>query len=130
MLIQRLQKHLLHVDAFRPPGRTRIATIIAPALLAGVFFCAASMSSSQAGARDLSQDEALQMRRSGKLMSLDSLLKLVQQRYPEARLLEAELESEDGKLIYELEVLTTKGNVRELELDASTGAVLKDEEED
>jgi len=130
MLIQRLQLQPLDANALRPQGRTRIATIIAPALLAGVFFCAALMSSSQVGARDLSQDEALQMRRSGKLMPLDSLLKLVQQRYPDARLLEAELESEDGKLIYELEVLTTKGNVRELELDASTGALLKDEEED
>lgn len=115
-----------------PSSRLRspyLSTLIAPALLAGAFFCAAPISPNVA-ARDLNQDEALQLRKSGKLRSLDSLLQTVRQRYPGARLLEAELESEDGKLVYELEVLTDKGRVRELELDAGTGALLKDEEED
>lgn len=107
-----------------------ISVMFAPALLAGVFFCVVLMSPFDVSARDLNQDEALQLRKSGKLMSLDSLLEIVRQRYPAARLLEAELESEDGLLIYELEVLTSGGSVRELELDASNGKVLKDEEED
>ena len=47
-----------------------------------------------------------------------------------ARLLEVELEIEDGELVYELEVLTTGGQVRELEFDAATGVLVKDEEED
>lgn len=123
MLMQLSLKSLRH-------RRTDIAALFAPALLAGVFFCAGFALPENAAARDLNQDEALQLRKSGKLMPLDSLLQIVRQRYPDARLLEAELESEDGRLIYELEVLTTGGGVRELELDASNGAVLKDEEED
>ena len=42
----------------------------------------------------------------------------------------AELEEEDGVLVYEVEILTTAGVVRELELDARDGRVLKDEEDD
>lgn len=110
--------------------RTDSATLFAPALLAGVLFCVGFVPSNNVDARDLNQDEALQLRKSGKLMPLDSLLQIVRQRYPAARLLEAELESEDGLLIYELEVLTSDGSVRELELDASNGKLLKDEEED
>jgi len=47
-----------------------------------------------------------------------------------AVLLEVELEEEDGVLVYEVELVTEDGTVRELELHASTGEVLKDEVED
>ena len=33
-------------------------------------------------------------------------------------------------LVYEVEILTTSGVVRELELDARNGNILKDEEDD
>lgn len=81
-------------------------------------------------ARDLDQDDALQLRRAGKLVPLEVLLQDVQRRYPSARVLEVELEIEEGALVYELEVLTTGGQVRELEFDAATGVLVKDEEED
>ena len=45
-------------------------------------------------------------------------------------LLEAELEEEDDVLVYEVELLTADGTVRELELDARDGRILKDEVED
>ena len=45
-------------------------------------------------------------------------------------LLEVELEEEDGVLVYKVERITAQGIVRELELHASTGEVLKDEVED
>lgn len=51
------------------------------------------------------------------------------QRYPGARLLEAELEEDDGIYIYEIELLTADGIARELELDARDGRLLKDEED-
>ena len=81
-------------------------------------------------ARDIDQDEALRLRRSGDVQALDVLLVQVRQRYPDARLLDVELEREDGRLIYELEILTRSGQVRELELDARTGESLKDEIDD
>ena len=52
------------------------------------------------------------------------------QRYPGAVLLEVELEEEEGVLVYEVELVTQQGVVRELELHAGTAEVLKDEVDD
>lgn len=83
-----------------------------------------------AQARDLSQDEALQLRQKGVIRPLEELMASALERYPGAELLEAELEEEDEVLVYEVELLTVDGIVRELELDARDGRVLKDEVED
>ena len=81
-------------------------------------------------ARDLDQDEALRLRRDGQIMPLEQLLKIALQRHPGAVLLEVELEEEHGVLVYEVELVTEQGVVRELELHAGTGEVLKDEVDD
>lgn len=81
-------------------------------------------------ARDLSQDEALRLREQGRIIPLEQLLSLVEQRHPKASLLEVELEEDDDIYIYEVELATRAGVVRELEIDASTGTILKDEEDD
>jgi len=94
--------------------------------LAGLLLTLACSSS----ARDLDQDEALRLRREGLIMPLEQLLQIALPRYPGAVLLEVELEEEDGVLVYEVELLTEQGTVRELELHARTGEVLKDEVED
>ncbi|MEL7525452.1 MAG: PepSY domain-containing protein [Pseudomonadota bacterium] len=38
---------------------------------------------------------------------------------------ESELEKEDGKQVYEIEILTADGQEMEVEIDAATGAVLE-----
>jgi len=81
-------------------------------------------------ARDLDQDEALRLRLEGLIMPLEQLLHKAMQRHPGAVLLEVELEEEGGVLVYEVELVTEQGIVRELELHASTGEVLKDKVED
>ena len=81
-------------------------------------------------ARDLDQDEALRLRQAGHILPLEHLLGLALQHYPGATLLEAELEEEDDILVYEVELLTPQGVVRELELDARDGRILKDEVDD
>ena len=48
----------------------------------------------------------------------------------DTRKLEAELEKEHDTYIYEVELLTVDGVVRELELDARNGRILKDKEDD
>lgn len=83
-----------------------------------------------AAARDLDQDEALRLRREGLILPLEQVLDVALQRYPDATLLEAELEEEDDILVYEVEILTRQGVVRELELDALDGRILKDEVDD
>jgi uncharacterized membrane protein YkoI len=84
----------------------------------------------QAVARDLDQDEALKLREEGVILPLERLLNSALGLYPGARLLEAELEEEDDVYIYEVELITADGTVRELELDARDGRILKDEEDD
>ncbi|MCY1414991.1 Peptidase propeptide and YPEB domain protein [compost metagenome] len=85
---------------------------------------------SLASARDLDQDEALQLRQQGVILPLEQLLNDALGRYPGAKLLEAELEHKHGRYEYEVELLTPEGVVREIKLDASNGALLKDEEDD
>lgn len=86
--------------------------------------------STSVGARDLSQDEALRLREQGRIMPLEQVLALVGKRHPNASLLEVELEEEDDIYRYEVELATRDGLVRELEIDAATGTILKDEEDD
>jgi uncharacterized membrane protein YkoI len=86
--------------------------------------------SSGVSARDLSQDEALRLREQGRIIPLEKLLELVAKRHPQSSLLEVELEEDDDIYIYEVELATRDGVVRELEFDAHTGTVLKDEEDD
>ena len=81
-------------------------------------------------ARDLNQDEALELRQQGVILSLEQLLQQAMARHAGSRLLEAELESKHGSYVYEVELVTTDGVVREIKLDATTGALLKDEEDD
>ncbi len=80
-------------------------------------------------ARDIHQDEALRLRESGQILSLEDLMIPVLERYPHARLLDIELEEKHRTLVYEIELLTTQGVVRELKVDARDGRILKDEED-
>lgn len=73
------------------------------------------------GASD-DHDTARLMRSEGNIMPLRELLQhpaLVDQ-----RVLEAELERENGKLVYELELLDPSGRVTERYFDATTGQPL------
>ncbi len=81
-------------------------------------------------ARDLSHDEVLRLRRSGELLALEELLERARARHPGATLLETELERKKDVLIYELELLTVDGQVRELKFDARNGTLLSDQDED
>ncbi|UVL63438.1 PepSY domain-containing protein [Pseudomonas sp. B21-032] len=85
---------------------------------------------SLASARDLDQDEALLLRKQGVILPLEQLLQSALGRYPGAKLLEAELEEKHDRYEYEVELLTPEGVVREIKLDATNGALLKDEEDD
>ena len=65
----------------------------------------------------------------GVILPLEQLLQQALDRYPGAKLLEAELEEKHDVYIYEVELLTAEGVVRELDLDATTGQLLKDKED-
>lgn len=60
----------------------------------------------------------------GEIRPLTELLTEVERRYV-GRVIETELEREDGRWIYELTILPPSGRVFELELDAATGVVVR-----
>ena len=86
--------------------------------------------STQTQARDLHQDEALRLRQSGTILGLEQVMQGVLGRYPRAELLEAELEEKHGQYRYDIELLTTEGVARELDVDARDGRILRDKEAD
>lgn len=59
----------------------------------------------------------------GELLGLPQILELAQAEVP-GDVVKTELDSEHGKLIYEVKILTATGRVREIELDARSGAIL------
>jgi len=87
------------------------------------------LAAAPAVSRDLDQDEVLRLRREGLIQPLESLLQRAMQRHPGARLLEAELEEDDGLYVYEIELVTADGIARELEFNARDGRLLKDEQD-
>ncbi|MDH5766661.1 MAG: PepSY domain-containing protein [Gammaproteobacteria bacterium] len=81
------------------------------------------------GLGDNDHDMAKHLKDTGNILSLEIILKNARAIIP-GKILEAELESEDGKLIYEIELLTPEGKVIELLFDAQTGKHIATEIED
>ena len=69
--------------------------------------------------------EALQR---GEVLPLVKILAIASKEVP-GDVIEVELEDERGALVYEIKILTSTGRVREVEIDARTGAVLKIEDD-
>lgn len=93
-----------------------------------ITLCLATVS--QVAARDLSHDEALKLRKEGKVLASQAFIERALERHPKAHLLELELEEKHGRYVYEIELITVHGQVRELKFDARTGELLEDEEDD
>jgi len=71
-------------------------------------------------------ERALRAREAGEIMPLAELLEKVEASF-EGRVIEVELERDDGRWIYEVEILTPSGSVLELEYDARDGTFLEGE---
>jgi len=88
---------------------------------------AAGMTSSAAHAdEDIHPAEIRQLVQQGEILALDKIL----EQYPaqiHGRLLDLEVEREHGRIVYELEFLDPEGRVREYEIDARDGRLLKQE---
>lgn len=79
---------------------------------------------------DEDHERARELVKSGEIMPLEQLLqKITSQQSSQLRLLEAELERKQGRLVYELELVDEQGVVRELLFDAKTGESLGEEDD-
>ncbi|WP_083536364.1 PepSY domain-containing protein [Steroidobacter denitrificans] len=80
-------------------------------------------------AKDKEHDVIHDALRRGEVLSLAKILTIAERHVP-GEVIEVELE--DGKraaLIYEIKILTPTGRIREIEIDARTGKVLKIEDD-
>ncbi|QKT03549.1 PepSY domain-containing protein [Ectothiorhodospiraceae bacterium 2226] len=75
-------------------------------------------------ASDLRHNEVYQLRESGQILAMEDILAHARKAQA-GHLIEAELEREDGRYVYELKILDAQGQVHKLELDAASGEVLK-----
>lgn len=73
--------------------------------------------------------EARRLLDSGEILSLEVILENVRQTHP-GKIFEIELEREDGRIIYEAEILGENGIVEKIYIDARTGKLLTDREDD
>jgi uncharacterized membrane protein YkoI len=64
----------------------------------------------------------------GEVLPLPKILAIAQEQVP-GDVIEVELESKRGALVYEIKVLTQSGRVREIKIDARNGKVLKIEDD-
>lgn len=72
--------------------------------------------------------KALELREAGEILPLEVIIDKARAAQA-GQMLEAELEREHGRLVYEIELLGEDGNYYELYLDARTGELLKHEQE-
>ncbi len=94
-----------------------------PALVAGTISCPVMAS------EDLDQAEIRELVRQGEILPLETILA----RFPSdeyGKLLDLEVESKHGGVVYEFEFLRADGHVIEIDVDARTGRILEQEIED
>ncbi|MES9825530.1 MAG: PepSY domain-containing protein [Candidatus Thiodiazotropha endolucinida] len=78
---------------------------------------------------DEGYEEAKRLSESSAILPFEDLLPTIQALQP-GRILELELEREEGDYIYEIEILDEQGAVWEFKVDAATGEILERELED
>lgn len=74
--------------------------------------------------RPRDHDRARRALESGEIRPLSELLAAIEARY-DGRVIETELDRDDGRWIYEFKLLPPSGRLFELEVDAATGEVIK-----
>jgi len=75
------------------------------------------------------QEQARSLRQSGDILSLEQILQRAG-KLRGGRVLDTELEREDGRYIYEVELVDDRGQVWELKFDGRSGEMLREERED
>lgn len=99
-----------------------VPTIRRP-LMAGLLLAGLALPAAWAGGRD-DHERARAAVQAGEVLPLPALLERLQRSHP-GRVLELELEREDGRWVYEVKLLQADGQLLKLELDARTADVLK-----
>lgn len=108
------------------PWKFLIAPLGAALTLAAI---ATTAMADQGRGRSGDHDDALAAVEARQALPLTRIFQIARTAVP-GEIIEVELEREDGRLIYEVDILTSTGRLRQVELDARTGEVLEVEDED
>lgn len=98
------------------------------ALAAGLVFAAPAFAHGDRG-RSGDHDDARRAVEMRQALPLTRIMSIAQEAVP-GEIIEIELDHDGDQLIYEVKILARNGRVREVEIDARSGAVLKVEDED
>lgn len=80
--------------------------------------------------RDVGPDEAQKLREAGTIQSFEALNETALAEHPGSRVEDTDLEEENGRFIYKVELRDQQNQQWDLELDAGTGEVLKNKRDD
>jgi uncharacterized membrane protein YkoI len=80
--------------------------------------------------RRLDHEDIKRLREAGVIVPLETILARFRDQQSDGRLLEVELEFEDGRYVYGLVILQEDGTVRELEYDARSGRFWRSENDE
>lgn len=73
--------------------------------------------------------EARRLLKAGKILPLEKILKNIRKSYP-GKILEVDLEKDNGRIVYEIEILANDGVVKELYINARSGELISVKEDD
>lgn len=80
-------------------------------------------------ADDDDHDFAKRALEQGRALPLADIIAKIGPQVP-GKVIEVELDDDDGALVYDLKVLSPQGRLQEIEVDATTGKILKIEDDD
>lgn len=83
-----------------------------------------------AQAKDVSPAKIVELSTSGAILSFEKLDQAALAQYPNASILETDLEETYGRYIYQVDVRDEKGQKWEIEMDATTAEILKNQQDD
>ena len=105
-----------------------LKVFLAGALCAAVLSVASVVAADDDREHQREHDEIRAALQRGEVLPLTRILAIAQQQVP-GDVIEVELESKRGALIYEIKVLAESGRVREIKIDARNGKVIKIEDD-
>jgi len=103
--------------------------VLVAGLFAGAVHTASADRDGYRRGGDDDQEKVWEARKRGTILPLETILGSLLRTYP-GEILKIDLDDDDDYLIYEIEILTRRGIVLELEVDAHTGRILDIEEDD
>lgn len=106
--------------------KTVIIGVLCASLVLGI--TASVADDDDSSRREREQDVIREALQRGEVLPLAKILAIAQQQVP-GDIIEVELETERSALIYEIKVLTQSGRVREVKIDARSGAIVNIEDD-